>query len=119
MKNRKTNEITNALIESLRALSYEKEVKIWKDLSKRLNKSTRQMATVNVGSISVNTKPKDQVVVPGKVLGFGDLDHPVVVAGLGFSSRAKEKILRAGGECIGLIELAERNPKGANVKLLV
>ena len=51
-------------------------------------------------------------------MGHGDLDHPVVVAGVGFSARAREKILRAGGECIGLMELVERNPKGSNVRLM-
>jgi large subunit ribosomal protein L18e len=76
------------------------------------------MPEVNVGRIAKHTQAKDQVAVPGKVLGCGDLDHAVVVAGLGFSERAREKIVTAGGECIGLAELAHRNPKGSNVKLI-
>lgn len=118
MKIRKTNAVTKDLIEDLRHRSYDKGAKIWKDLSKRLAKSTRQTPTVNVGVISAHTQAKEQVVVPGKVLGFGELDHPVVVASLGFSARAKEKILQADGECISLFELAERNPKGSNVRLM-
>ena len=77
------------------------------------------MPSVNVGSIARNTKPDDQVAVPGRVLGLGHLDHPVMVAGIGFSARATEKIKKAGGECIDLIELARRNPKGSNVRIIV
>jgi len=106
------------MIEALKVLSYEKEAPIWKEVSRRLAKSTRNMPGVNVGSISRNTKADEQVAVVGKVLGSGELEHPVVVAGVGFSDRAKEKIVEAGGECIGLMELVERNPKGSNVKLI-
>ncbi len=119
LKNRKTNPIISEMVDSLRQLSYESEAPIWKEISKRLAKSTRRMATVNVGRIALHTKAKDQVVVPGRVLGSGDLGHSVVVASVGFSERAREKILKAGGECIGLTELAERNPKGSDVKLMV
>jgi large subunit ribosomal protein L18e len=119
LKSQKTNPILSGLIETFRSLSYERDAKIWKDLSKRLAKGTRRMAAVNVGLIGANTGPKDQVAVPGKVLGVGELDHAVIVAGLGFTARAREKILAAGGECIGLLELADRNPKGSNVKLMV
>ena len=118
MKSQKTNAITSELIESFRHLSYEREAPLWKDLAIRLAKGARRMPEVNVGRIAKHTKAKDQVAVPGKVLGCGDLEHAVVVAGLGFSDRAREKITKAGGECIGLAELAERNPKGSNVRLM-
>ncbi len=119
MKNRKTNPLIIGLTEELGRLSYENEARIWKELSERLAKSSRRMVVTNVGKISENTKAKDQVAVPGKVLGFGSLDHPVAVAGLGFSSTAREKILKAGGECMGLLDLAKRNPTGSNVKIIV
>lgn len=118
MKNRKTNPMIADMIEAFRGLSYEKKAPIWKEISRRLAKNTRNMPGVNVGSISRHTKADEQVAVVGKVLGSGDLDHPVVVAGVGFSARAREKIQKAGGECIGLLELVERNPKGSNVRLI-
>lgn len=119
MKTGKTNPIIADTIEALRALSYEKEAPIWKDIAKRLAKGTRRKPGVNVGRIGKNTEAKDQVLVPGKVLGLGDLEHPVTVAGMGFSSRATEKITKAGGECIDLMELTRRNPKGTNVKIMI
>jgi large subunit ribosomal protein L18e len=106
------------MIEALKVLSYEKEAPIWKEISKRLAKSSRNMPGVNVGSISRNTKAGEQVAVVGKVLGSGELDHPIIVACVGFSDSARKKIVEAGGECIGLLELVERNPKGSNVKII-
>lgn len=119
MKSRKTNALIAGLIDALKALSYEKQAGIWRELSVRLSKGTRRMATVNVGEISARTEPKDQIAVPGKVLGFGSLDHPVIVASVGFSAAARQKIVAAGGECMGLLDLATRNPKGSNVKIMV
>jgi len=44
------------------------------------------------------------VVVPGKVLGDGELAKPVVVVAFTFSERAKDKIERAGGKAIALLD---------------
>ncbi len=118
MKIQKTNPLIIDLIESLRRLAYENKARIWKDLSKRLSKGTRRIPAVNVGSISSHTSANDQVVVPGKVLGVGHIDHPVTVASISFSGKAREKIIKAGGECIGLLDLVERNPHGSNVKII-
>jgi len=118
LKIQKTNPMIIELIESLRRLAYENKARIWKDLSKRLSRGTRRIPAVNVGSISSHTSPNDQVVVPGKVLGMGQIDHPVTVASLSFSEKAREKITKAGGECIGLLELVQRNPRGSKVKII-
>lgn len=119
MKTGKTNPIIGETIEALRQVSYEKGAPIWKDVARRLAKGTRRVPGVNVGRIGKYTAAKDQVLVPGKVLGSGDLQHAVVVAGMGFSARARDKITKAGGECIDLLELTRRNPKGTNVKIMV
>jgi large subunit ribosomal protein L18e len=119
LKTGKTNPIIGETVEALRALSYEEEAPIWKDIAKRLSKGTRRMPGVNVGRIGRSTSAKDQVLVPGKVLGSGDLEHAVTVAGMGFSARAAEKITKAGGECIDVMELTRRNPKGSNVKIMI
>jgi large subunit ribosomal protein L18e len=58
------------------------------------------------------------VVVPGKVLGAGRIDHPVHVAAFTFSEQARSKILRAKGKCLSILELMEKNPKGTNVKII-
>ncbi len=92
--------------------------RIRRAVADELERPRRNMRAVNVSRINRYTKPGDVVVVPGKVLGMGTLDHPVTVAAFKFSKRAKEIIEKAGGEAITIKELIRRNPKGSNVKII-
>jgi len=106
------------LIRYLRKKSNEEGAKIWKDIAWRLERPRRQRAEVNVSKINRYTKEGDVVIVPGSVLGAGNLDHKVIVAAWKFSEKAKEKIINAGGEAITIEELIERNPKGSGVIIM-
>ncbi|HDD72605.1 MAG TPA: 50S ribosomal protein L18e, partial [Candidatus Aenigmarchaeota archaeon] len=50
------------------------------------------------------------IVVPGVVLGSGEITKPVSVAALRFSKSAEEKIKKAGGKCMSLEEFSELYP---------
>jgi large subunit ribosomal protein L18e len=65
-----------------------------------------------------HTEQKESVVVPGKVLGAGRLEHPLVVAAFAFSDEARQKIVQAKGKCLTISELVENAPKGSNVRIL-
>jgi large subunit ribosomal protein L18e len=71
-----------------------------------------------VSKINRYTEPNDYVIVPGKVLGAGELDHPVTVAAFSFSKTAIDKITRAGGRVISIFKLLEERPTGSNVKII-
>jgi large subunit ribosomal protein L18e len=58
------------------------------------------------------------VIVPGKVLGMGKIDHPLLVAAFSFSEQARKKILFAKGKCLSIYQLILKKPKGTNVKLI-
>ncbi|VUT27772.1 MAG: 50S ribosomal protein L18e [Candidatus Syntrophoarchaeum sp. GoM_oil] len=117
LKRIKTNPVLLGLIDELRELSRENDALIWRDLSKRLRRPTRNMAKVNLKSINRNTMPNDVVVVPGKVLGSGEIDHPITVAAFNFSEQARAKIME-NGRAIKIIELVSENPGGKGVKIL-
>ena len=113
-----TNPELISLIRFLRKKSRENEAAIWKRVAERLSKSKRRRIVVNISRISRYTKENDEVVVPGKVLGSGTIDHPVKVAAFAFSEQAKSKIIKAKGECLSIPELVQMNPKGSNVKII-
>ena len=92
---------------------------IWKAVSEKLNVRRRARIKVNVIKLNKLTKPNDMVVVPGKVLGFGFIGHPIMVAAFSFSKSAKEKIEKVGGKCLTYEELIKINPKGTNVKIII
>ena len=106
------------LIRFLRRKYGEVGAKIWRDIAERLERPRSRRAEVNVSKINRYTRPGDVVVVPGKVLGAGMIDHPVKVAAFAFSASAKRKIEAAGGKCMSIRELVEQNPRGSGVKIM-
>ncbi len=113
-----TNYVLRRTIRFLKKISKENKVKIWKDIAERLERPSRQRIVVNVSRINRYTKEGDVVVVPGKVLGAGNINHKVTVAAIGFSKTAYEKIVSVGGKCMHILELALQNPKGSNIKII-
>ena len=63
----------------------------------------RKKRTVNVSDIA----RFDEVAVPCKVCGMGELGKPVVVYAKAFSRTAREKIEKAGGKALPLEEAPE------------
>jgi large subunit ribosomal protein L18e len=115
---RKTNEYLVALIEELYKAAHREEAPIWRDLARRLESSNRHHAEVNVGKIDRFAQKNELVVVPGKVLGSGELTKPVTVAAWQFSSQARDKITAAGGKATTIAELVASRPKGDGVRIM-
>ena len=110
----KAENVTKDIIE----YSRENKAKIWKDVAERLAKPRRKHIAVNVSRLNRYTDKKDIVVVPGKVLGAGEISHPITVAAFTFSEKAKQKIKVARGKCLSFFELVKKNPKGSNAKMI-
>jgi len=107
-----------SLIRSLRKKATENEAAIWRDVADRLSSSKRRSLAVNLSRLNRYTKEKETVVVPGKVLGAGKLDHPLIVAAFTFSKQASSKISYAKGKCLTISELLKNNPKGSSVRIM-
>ncbi|MBU1201818.1 MAG: 50S ribosomal protein L18e [Nanoarchaeota archaeon] len=116
MKLLKHEQLTQ-LVSELKKNSIVNNVKIWKRVATDLEKPTRNKRIVNLYKIDKYAKPDETIVVPGKVLGTGDITKKVVVAAYVFSDSAYEKI-KAKGEAISIQELLKRNPKGKKVRIL-
>lgn len=121
MKNTKTSKTNPRLLDlvrSLRKASAKNRAPVWREISRCLSKSRRNMARINLSRISRLTEDGETVAVPGKVLGTGRLDHKVTIAALAFTASVREKVGLAGGACITLSQLLEENPKGTGVKIM-
>ena len=88
-------------------------------LAIKLEKPCRNQAEVSLSHINKHTVEGETVVIPGKVLSDGKLDHKVTIAALGFTKNAEAKIEKFGSEALSIAELAEANPKGSNVKIML
>ncbi len=88
-------------------------------LLKYLRRPRRRKVEVNVKKLEVFSKDKELIIVPGKVLGIGELKKPIKVAALSFSSSAIEKIKRSKGEYFYLLDLFKSNKKLENVRVII
>lgn len=117
-KTKSTNPQILELISFLKKQSREKDAGIWLDVAEDLSKANRQRVAVNLSRINRYTGENAVVLVPGKVLASGTLDHAVTVAAFDASDKAKAKLAAAKAKYLSITELVAMNPTGANVKII-
>ena len=115
---RKTNQLLIELIRQLKQASREHNAAIWRDAAKRLAKSSSGWSEVNISRIARHVNKNEIVLVPGKLLGAGQIDFPVTVAAYQSSNNAIRKICDAGGDHLTILELIEKHPKGTGVRII-
>ena len=86
------NQQTLALIQELKKTAIEQKVPLWKRIAEELEASSKSRRIVNIFKIDANSVDGEIIIVPGKVLGEGDLTKKVTVAALSFSEQAVGKI---------------------------
>ena len=106
------------LIVALEKASKQQKVNIWKAVADNLSKPTRQRREVNLTKISAVAKKDESIIVPGKVLGTGELTHPVNIVAFAWSDRAAAKITAAGGKIISITDEMQKNAKGAKLRII-
>jgi large subunit ribosomal protein L18e len=102
----------------LKKRSNEQSVNLWKKIAIDLERPTRNRRAVNLSRINRNTKENEVIVVPGKVLGSGALNHKLTISAYQFSEQAKNKIEKAGAKIIPLLELSKEKPDGKKLRII-
>ncbi len=113
-----TNPVLRRLVRQLRAKAKEQRSALWQDLAERLVQPRRARPEINLSRINRYTEEGSVIVVPGKVLAAGKLNHPISVAAFKFSQAARRKIIGAGGKVMTIQQLLEQNPKGKGIILM-
>jgi large subunit ribosomal protein L18e len=114
----KTNPQLHRIVRELRELSRDSGGAIWRDVADRLERSRKNWSEVNLSRINRYAAKGEKLVVPGVILGTGELGVAVTVAAFRASTGARKKIEAAGGKVVNLLELAVQNPKGSGVRIL-
>ena len=86
-----TNPQLIELISNCAKQSREQDAPIWLDVADYLAKARSQRVAVNISNINRYTEKAEVVVVPGKVLASGAIDHPVTVAAFEVSAASKRE----------------------------
>ncbi len=113
-------EKTRQLIALLEKAARKERKAIWLDIAKMLCKPRRQRAALNMWKIEILAKLfKDKhLLVPGKVLGKGLLQHKASVIAFEFSAGARKKIEQAGGTALSIEEALGKKIKGNAVVIV-
>ena len=113
-----TNTELNDTIRFLKVKARENKARIWSLAADQLSRPRRGRAVLDLNHISRSTKPDSIVLVAGKLLGSGVIKHRVVIGAFAYSQSAREKVERAGGQCMTIEDFVTRYPKGSNVTIM-
>lgn len=83
------------------------------NLLKLLNK--RKHIKVNLWKINKYSKEDDNLIIPGKVLGVGNLDHRLNICAIDFSKSALEQIKNSKSNIIKIDQIINKN----NLKIII
>lgn len=117
MLNIKSNDQLQTLIGDLKTLGRKEGVPLWQRIASDLEKPLSARSFVNLSKISFYTQENDVIIIPGKVLGGGELTHPLTVAAFAFSKGAKERIHAKKGKALTIAELMKQNPKAQKLRI--
>ncbi|MGI0133638.1 MAG: 50S ribosomal protein L18e [Candidatus Micrarchaeaceae archaeon] len=80
---------------------------LWKRVRGLVAVPSRRRASVNLYKLNKHTKAGDNVVVPGKVLSVGAMDHKINVAAIEFSMPARSALKAADCKMMTIKEMVK------------
>ena len=113
---KQTKKKTNSdLVETIRLA---KKNKKWLEVASLLSVPRSKMSEVNLDKIDYESKEKERILIPGKVLSQGEVNKKIRVIALGFSESAKIKLLNAKCDVAYIGDEIKNNPEAKGIKIL-
>lgn len=113
-----TNQLVQSMVKELKKASIKNKAPIWSTLAEQAQKPGIAQRLVNITKINRVTADNDIVVIPGKVLGTGNISHKVTLCSFSISTAAANKIKGAGGKIISYSDLIAKFPTGKGVRII-
>lgn len=111
LRNKTSSELISTIMEA-------KKHKPWLVLAKMLSSSTRKYPSVNLDELEKITTAGDTILVPGKVLGIGNISKKIRICALGFSASALEKLKTSKSEAVSILEEIKKNTKAEGIRII-
>ena len=90
----------------------------WLEVAGIISGPRRKRIDLNLNEINNQTKDKEKVIVPGKVLSQGEINKKIKIVALSFSEKAKEKLKKSGCEFSSILTEIKLNPSAEGIKIL-
>ena len=112
------NTLVDNTIWTLRSAFKKNKAPIWHALEEELAGPRANRREINVRRLASITKAGEVVVVPGKILGTGNLGHKLTVCAFSISESAAKKVIEAGGKVVSFEDLVKKHPDGKGVRII-
>lgn len=113
-----TNQLVLSMVKELKIASTKNKAPIWSNLAEMALKPKIAKRLVNLTKLNTVTKDNEVVVIPGKVLGTGNISHKLTLCSFSISTAAAKKIKAAGGKIITYSDLISKFPTGKGVRII-
>ncbi len=113
-----TNQVVIQMAKELKQASAKNDAPIWLKLAKLALKTSASKRVLNLTQINDVTKEGEVIVVPGKILGTGNVSHKVTLSSFSISNSAAKKIIESGGNIVSFKEMIEKFPTGKGVRII-
>lgn len=110
----------NPELQKLLMLLRKQKRSLWHAVAKYLARPRKKSISVNIDKINKLTKDDETVIVPGKVVGKGNLEHKLAIAAFSFSAQARKK-LEKKADIMTIPELIEKlqQIKRINARIII
>lgn len=112
-----SNPVLSEAIGNFRSAYKKSKAPIWLTLQEMMERRGSKVE-VNLSRLSKFTNVEDVVIVPGKVLGTGTMDHKITLCTFSLSQSAAKKMIDAGCKIVSIKEFVEKFPEGSKVKIV-
>jgi large subunit ribosomal protein L18e len=106
------------MIKELKKASAKNDAPIWATLATYAAKPSVARRVINLTKINKLTKENDVVIVPGKILGTGNISHKITLSSFAISNSAAKKIIESGSKILSFSDMIEKFPTGKGVNIL-
>jgi len=89
-----------------------KNAGLWKQVGRIVTMPKRERVAVNLSKLEKMAKDGEFVIVPGKVLSFGNVSHKFKIAAVEYSETAAHKLKGSGCEMVAVDQMTKKeNPR--------
>lgn len=90
----------------------------WNIVAHKISKPSRKQTDLNLDEINERSKEGDIIIIPGKVLGMGEVNKKIKISALAYSESAKEKLTKNKIDFNLIGEEIKSNIEAKNIKIL-
>ncbi len=113
-----SSQVTLQMAKELRGASKKNNAPIWLKLAELVLKPSRSRRVINLGQLDKFVNDNDVIIVPGKVLGTGNISHKITLCSFSISATGAKKVTQSGGKIVNFTHLIKNYPTGKGMKII-